>query len=879
MKFHNFSSLIIKPKPKKMTVRLSLYTFLFAFFLLSCTSQEDEESFKSNFPISADRVWIGPEYWANPMQDWKLKDGKMLCTVLGRDRNIHLLTRKIDTQTGDFSMSIDAGMLKKTGNAEDWVGFKLGAKGEFDDYRSDAVFGKGLNVGVTAAGGLFIGDIKNANADKADKVKKSLDYFTLKVKSSHNEKGTSLTLEFHGKKGLIHQIKSSIDANQLVGDVAVVSHFDPGANGTRATIIENSAWFQNWQLEGDQLAQVNDHAFGPILFAQHTLSDRILKMTAQLPPIGDKDGKEVLLEIQTGDQWQEAARSAIDKDARTATFKVKNWDDTRDYNYRISYQYIAAGDEEKQDTFEGIVKKNPLDKDELVVAGFTGNNDLGFPNQGLVASVLKHNPDVLFFSGDQIYEPVGGFGNIHKPIEKAKIDYLRKWIMYGWEYRELLRDLPTVSIPDDHDVYHGNLWGEGGKKAKETGSEKERQDSGGYKLPADFVRMVERTQTSNLPDPYDPTPVKQGIGVYYTEMNYGGVSFAIIEDRKFKSSPGNLLPPEAKAINGWAENKSFDVRNDSDIPGAVLLGERQEDFLKDWGANWSSETSMKVLLSQTIFNNVATLPREAVSDVVVSTLRIMEKGEYPDDDVIVSDMDSNGWPHTARNRAVDIIRKCFAFHLAGDQHLGSTIQYGVDDWQDAGIAACVPSISNYFPRRWNPTVEGQNRPDGAPKNLGDFMDGFNNYLTVYAVSNPIFTGKKPSKLHDRAAGFGIIKFHKKSRDIDISLWPRDGDPATSKPYEGWPLTFNQMDNYGRKAYGYLPNIVTEGLEQPPVIKVLDAEGEEVYTVRAIDNDFEAKVFARGKYTVVIGEPELNKTQTLENLEPSRERQEPIIVKF
>ncbi|MCF6310408.1 MAG: hypothetical protein L3J19_08085, partial [Sulfurimonas sp.] len=153
--------------------------------------------------------------------------------------------------------------------------------------------------------------------------------------------------------------------------------------------------------------------------------------------------------------------------------------------------------------------------------------------------------------------------------------------MYGWEYRELLRNIPTVSIPDDHDVYHGNIWGENGKKAKETGSGKERQDSGGYKLPTDFVKMVERTQTSNLPDPYDPTPIKQGIGVYYTEMNYGGLSFAIIEDRKFKSSPKNMLPKESETSNGWAENKDFDVRNKSDIPGAILLGERQEAFLKE----------------------------------------------------------------------------------------------------------------------------------------------------------------------------------------------------------------------------------------------------------------------------------------------------------
>ena len=43
-----------------------------------------------------------------------------------------------------------------------------------------------------------------------------------------------------------------------------------------------------------------------------------------------------------------------------------------------------------------------------------------------------------------------------------------------------------------------------------------------------------------------------------------------------------------------------------------------------------------------------------------------------------ADMDSNGWPPAGRKRALEAMRKGFAIHLAGDQHLASTIQYGVD---------------------------------------------------------------------------------------------------------------------------------------------------------------------------------------------------------
>ncbi|CAN0433172.1 unnamed protein product, partial [Scytosiphon promiscuus] len=351
--------------------------------------------------------------------------------------------------------------------------------------------------------------------------------------------------------------------------------------------------------------------------------------------------------------------------------------------------------------------------------------------------------------------------------------------------------------------------------------------------------MVQRTQTANMPYAYDPTPIKQDISVYYTDLNIGGISFGIIEDRKWKSSPANIFPPEYKVINGWPENQNYNKAKDFSAPQAELLGDRQEVFLENWVENWSEKTWIKLLLSQTIFATVATLPDSAISDVVVPTLRITKEGEYPSNDKPTQDMDSNGWPKEGRDNAVEIIRRGFAFHLAGDQHLGSTIQYGVDEWNDAGWAICVPSVSNYFPRRWFPKIPGKNRPDGAPNNLGEFEDGFGNKITVHAVSNPVFTGLEPAKLYDRAPGYGIVKFNRNSREIELANWPRHIDPtkADAKPYDGWPITINQEDNYGRKAKAYLPTVEVSGLENPPVIQIIDeASSEIVYTIRAKENN-------------------------------------------
>ena len=40
-------------------------------------------------------------------------------------------------------------------------------------------------------------------------------------------------------------------------------------------------------------------------------------------------------------------------------------------------------------------------------------------------------------------------------------------------------------------------------------------------------------------------------------------------------------------------------------------------------------------------------------------------------------MDSDGWPRQGRDEALRVMRKAFAIHIAGDQHLASTINTGL----------------------------------------------------------------------------------------------------------------------------------------------------------------------------------------------------------
>lgn len=555
-----------------------------------------------------------------------------------------------------------------------------------------------------------------------------------------------------------------------------------------------------------------------ICFALYTTHNNILKLSAHLYPLDKEEEHKVTLEVMRDGKWTPIATAAVHPVGWTATFRVEKWDMSKDVKYRVRH---AGGS-----TYEGLIRRDPVEKDTIVAVAFTGNS----PGPGggtiskkdVVDNVRKVDPDILLWTGDQVY-------NHQRHTEH--------WLTFGETFGDILRDRPTVTIPDDHDVGQPNLWGGGGRKV-------DLDTKGGYTRPADYVKMVERQQTSHLPDPYDPTPIEQGIGVYYTSLNLGGVDFAIVEDRKFKSGPfdldivGRKLGPRPDHI----EVPGFNPK-DFDKPGLTLLGERQLRFLDDWGKDWD-DARFKVVVSQTVWS-------------MASTYHSATKKFYH------ADFDANGWPQTPRDKAVDAMRRCFAFHVCGDQHLGTIVQYGIDDWRDAGYAFCVPSVANLYPRWWISKEKGKNAEPGAQEHTGDFHDGFGNKLTVYAHTNPVETGREPAELHDRMPGWGVVRLDKKTRKITMECWPRMVDPTdpASKQYAGWPRTIHLYDNYGRDAKAYLPALTVKG-QTDPIVQVIDEKsGDVVYTLRIQGTAWKPKVFHEGAYTVKVSKGKQTKVFT------------------
>ena len=542
-----------------------------------------------------------------------------------------------------------------------------------------------------------------------------------------------------------------------------------------------------------------------VAFAVYTHQAGMLKMTAQLYPLKPGEERLARLELKRNGKWIEVAKSEVRYPGWYAHFRVEDWDNSKSVPYRVRHGDKAM--------FEGVIRRDPSDKDEIVVANLScnsSNSTGGRPE--IIANLRRQDPDLLFFGGDQTYRHT---------------EHTAGWIEFGLQFRDIIRDRPAVCIPDDHDVGHGNVWGESGKNSTLPGSA-----DGGYKFPVKYVNQVQRQQSWHLPDSPDPAPVNRGISVYFTRITVGGVDFAVLEDRKFKSGPAGKIPkmgPRPDHIN----DPKYDPKT-IDLPGLQLLGSRQEKFLENWSEDWT-DAEMKGVLSQTAFCGAVH----------------MHGGS---NNRLLADLDCNGWPQTPRKKAVELIRRAWAVHLCGDQHLAVVVKHGINDHGDGPYGFTSPALVNTIYGRWWHPLDEQPGPNPVPNSplpwTGDFKDGLGNKISMLAYANP----ENRNDEKKRADGYGIARFSKMKREVIFECWPRfsdvrDGDGAQ---FAGWPITVAQEANDGRKVAGYLPELIFSGGKNPVVQVVEEKSGEVLYTVRAQGGRFQPRVYSKGKHTLKIG---------------------------
>ncbi len=681
---------------------------------------------------SGSRIWIGPEYWANPLPDWRMENGVVVAEA-AENRTLHLLTHQVAANgSGAFTMTVKMTPPAEVGQS--YAGFRVGIRGLLDDYRHALISAtEWLDATVRADGKLVLD-----GQESAGKVAVAGE-----ISLQLSVKGDG---EVELRAGEV-SVRRKVSRERLTGNVGLLA-------GSPESATKGIRWqFRAWTAGGTLLAHRPEQTFGPILWTQYTLSHGVVKLTALFPPMGPSDSRQAQLEIRRDGRWQRAGTATIDALSRTATFRMEKWDATKAAEYRVLYRWQNARHE-----WAGVIRAEPTGG-ALQLGVFSCDNGYAFPLPRLTANVAIHDPDLLFFAGDQIYESYGGFGFSREPAELAMLDYLRKFWQFGWTWRELLRNRPAVVIPDDHDVFQGNIWGQGGRKIPK-GREKGFV-YGGYVEPPEWVNAVQRTQCAHLPDPVDPAPVEQGITVYFTELEYGGVSFAILEDRKFKTGPESAFP------NGVPSGGRPEVL---DVPGTEMFGRRQEAFLERWAKD--GRAALKVVLSQTVLCKVTTHagPNLNASD---------------------RDLDSGGWPQSGRRRALLAIRDADPLMIHGDQHLGALVRHGIDEWEDGPLAFMVPGTANGFPRAWWPEEE---------KADGRYVDSFGNRMTVLGIANPERGSNllrrnrtAPEELaHRKGSGYGIVRFNVAEKTAVLEMWRYGFDalkPKQGDQFAGFPQTW------------------------------------------------------------------------------------------
>lgn len=711
------------------------FGILLGLTLLAGCAQEPEE-----------RRWVGADYFPMPLHDWSREGDTLIARPAsfgGRwgiyQARLYYATATI-AQEGNFETQFSLRRTAKPTRRARRMGLWLGLKSQTPSPLNVWIHPKNnpLFIGISSTGTLQIGNKEFGHRLDPDYGVR----FTVKGVVGASGDELSVTASVGANSSVTAQAK--FPAGTLIGSLSLV------AQG-KSTAIR----FDDWTVTGDAVVKHPERTIGPILWTQYTLQDSgSLKLQAQMVPLEATDAQQAELQFLREGVWETVAEATLEPASSTFVFAVKELRGETRTPYRVAYNI-----EGQAHYWEGAIRANPRDEEEFTLGVFNCDHGELFPQDTMVRNVTLQDPDMLFFAGDQIYEEMDKVLVVREPPEGARLSYLGKFYQFGLTWRHLLKDRPSVIIPDDHDVFMPNVWGYAGL---------------GYSMPAEWVNMVQRTQTGNLPDPIDPEPVKRGINVYFTDLDYAAMSFAVVEDRKFKSP--------TSAARGTKRDPKHTAKLDR--PQARLLGARQLRFVRQWRKR-TDELPVRWFLSQSMFSKGTTHNDSPLKRLVI-------------------DMDTNGWPQTARKRALRSIGRN-TIMVNGDQHIGMLARMGIDTWDDGPLSFMVTGSSVGHPRAWWPETKPHDGELNGPY-TGRYLDDFTNHITVLGVTNPHplpdgvtnawlrpdVSAQGPFAVQAaKGSGYGLVTVNKKSQTAKFEAFRLDFDASSPLPddqFPGFPIT-------------------------------------------------------------------------------------------
>ena len=152
-----------------------------------------------------------------------------------------------------------------------------------------------------------------------------------------------------------------------------------------------------WSRTPNEIINLKVNRDSVVAFGLYTVHANVLKLTAQLYPLYPNETRTISLALFKDEKWNTVQKQNVNELGWSALFRIENWDDSEDTKYRINHGEGAY--------FEGTIRKNPVHKNEIVMAALScnSNKDRGL-RENYVRNINYQDPDILFFAGDQSYD-------------------------------------------------------------------------------------------------------------------------------------------------------------------------------------------------------------------------------------------------------------------------------------------------------------------------------------------------------------------------------------------------------------------------------------------------------------------------------------------
>ncbi len=173
------------------------------------------------------------------MEDWRVDNGTAECLSTGGNRNVHLITHQMTKPAGTLAMSVRAQGIETEGR-KGGFGFRIGARSDINEYRSNSFSHNGINCGLHN-GKLVIGGKRKPVAYDAD------SEITLSLSGKPADEKYELTITASTATGdLIGQLTDSVDAESILGNIALVNNIKAKLDNRQGSRFR----FREWKVSG-----------------------------------------------------------------------------------------------------------------------------------------------------------------------------------------------------------------------------------------------------------------------------------------------------------------------------------------------------------------------------------------------------------------------------------------------------------------------------------------------------------------------------------------------------------------------------------------------------------------------------------------------------